>query len=121
MVFAPEPVRWSAFSPAHEQLSTSPDSPFVRVCLLQRRAPDATLTLRGLVFERVDGLGGQKRTLESAREWFACAADEFGLPLTDVDAAARERLWGRLASSHAAWLTATAGRREESDTPTPLP
>ncbi|MBR7835998.1 arylamine N-acetyltransferase [Actinospica durhamensis] len=117
MVFAPEPVHWSAFSAAHEQLSTSPDSGFVRVCLLQRRAPDATLTLRGLVYERVDGEGRQKRTLETAGEWFACAAEEFGLPLTDVDAAARERLWGRLASSHAAWLAAASGRSEESDAP----
>ena len=41
MVFAPEPVGWSAFAPAHERLSTSPDSSFVRVCVLQRRPAEA--------------------------------------------------------------------------------
>ncbi len=112
MVFAPEPVHWSAFTPAHERLSMGPDSPFKRVCVLQRRTADAALTLRGLTYQRVDGHGGQTRTLESAPEWFACAAEEFGLPLPDLDAADRERLWARLYRAHATWFAARDGRGE---------
>lgn len=112
MVFMPEPVPWSAFAPAHERLSTSPDSPFLRVCVIQRRPADAALTLRGLVYRRVDGGRGETRVLETPREWFACVAEEFGMPLTDVDGAARERLWARLEAGHAAWLAEQDGGRQ---------
>lgn len=104
MVFAPEPVAWNAFAPAHQRLSTHPDSPFRRICVLQRRIPDAALTLRGLVYRRVDAGTGQTRTLETQRAWFDCVAGEFGMPLADVDGPARRRLWARLQAGHAAWL-----------------
>jgi arylamine N-acetyltransferase len=106
MVFAPEPVHWSAFACAHERLSTSPDSPFVRVPILQRRAADAAPTLRGLVYQRVDAAGGSTRTLETPGEWFGCVAEEFGMPLADLDAAARGRLWARIHAAHDSWLAA---------------
>ena len=54
----------------------------------------------------MDGAGGVTRTLETPREYFACAAEEFGLALTDLDAAVRARLWARLQAAHAAWLAA---------------
>lgn len=108
MVFASEPVHWSAFAPVHQRLSTSPESGFVRVCVFGRRPAGAMLTLRGLAYKRVEAGGVETRTLESAAQWFGCVAEEFGTPLAELGGAERERLWARLLAAHEQW--AATGR-----------
>ena len=110
MVFAPEPVEPAAFAEAHERLSTSPDSAFVRAAVVSRRDARGADLLRGRVYYRVDGAGVSRRVLDTPAEWFALLADLFGLELPDVDGPARERLWTRVSAAHEHWL---AARRQE--------
>jgi N-hydroxyarylamine O-acetyltransferase len=112
MVFAPEPVEPAAFAEAHERLSTSPESDFVRAAVVGRRDARGADVLRGRVFYRVDGAGVSKRLLETPGEWFALLADVYGLELSDVDEAARGRLWARVSAAHERWL---AERQQAQD------
>ena len=104
MVFAPEPVETAAFAAAHQRLSTSPESDFVRSAVVGRRDARGAEVLRGRVFYRVDGAGVAKRLVETPGEWFELLADVYGLELADVDGAARERLWARVAAAHDVWM-----------------
>jgi arylamine N-acetyltransferase len=92
-----------AFSPIHEVLSTAPDSPFVRVATAQRRHARGCDILRGLILTRIGPSDRTVTVLEDRGEWFGALADTFGLPLDDVGARDRERLWSRVASAHAAF------------------
>jgi N-hydroxyarylamine O-acetyltransferase len=96
------------FAARHRYLSTSPESGFVRTCAVQRRDTGGVDSLRGCVLRRIDGAPREPRTIEARAEWFEVLADLFGLPLTDVDAAARDALWARVRRSHEAWLAARA-------------
>ena len=104
MIFAPEPVEPSAFAKAHKRLSTSPDSSFVRAAVVCRRDARGADVLRGRVNYRVDGAGVSKQLIDTSDEWYALLADVYGLALTDVDGAARERLWARVCAAHEVWL-----------------
>jgi len=96
------------FAARHLHLSTSPESGFVRACTVQRRDATGVDTLTGCVLHRA-GEGAETRTLETSAEWYATLAERFGLALTDVDDAAREALWARIAAAHEAWRAAQAG------------
>jgi N-hydroxyarylamine O-acetyltransferase len=92
------------FVARHEVLSTSPESSFVRTCSVQRRDADGVDSLRGCVLHR-DGLAGSSaRMVETPDAWFSALRDVFDLPLTDVGAADRDRLWRRVHAAHVAWL-----------------
>ena len=108
MVFTADPVRIKAFALAHKHLSTSPESSFVKALSVGRRDADGFDVLRGRVLTRNDGTGTQARTLESPTDWFACLAEVFDLPLHDVDAEARQKLWLRVSAAHEAWLVSEA-------------
>ena len=59
--------------------------------------------LRGCVLGRI-GTSSEQRPLETQAEWFAALADIFDLPLSDLDATARNALWNRVQRAHDAWL-----------------
>jgi hypothetical protein len=110
MDFRPSRATEADFTERHTQLSTSPESGFVRVCTVQRRDATGVDNLRGCVLSRVDGaMHGDKggRTLESSREWYEALADVFGLPMADATPKDRDLLWQRVRHAHDAWL---AGR-----------
>lgn len=103
MDFRAEPAEMTAFAAKHRELSTSPDSPFVRTVTVQRRDADGLDLLRGLVLTRA-GTAERRETLERPADYFAALADVFGLVLDDVGPAERAKLWDRLWADHEAWL-----------------
>lgn len=96
MDFRPAPARPEDFAAKHHELSTDPQSPFVRVITITRRDRDGVDQLRGAVFTRVDAAGRHDRTLTERAEWFAVAAEHFGLRPDDLDDAAAAALWERV-------------------------
>ncbi|MFC4115298.1 arylamine N-acetyltransferase family protein [Nonomuraea zeae] len=103
MDFGLAPTGMSAFTEMHRHLTTSPTSGFVRVATIQRRDAYGVDTLRGLQLSRI-GHGASSVTLSSARDYYAALEDIFRLPLDDVSAAEKDKLWGRLHDAHEAWL-----------------
>jgi arylamine N-acetyltransferase len=121
MRFAPEPVEQAAFAEAHERLSGSPESGFVRSLAVGRLAAAGIEVLRGRVLTRIGAGGREQRVLDTRADWFGLLADLFGLELPDVDEAGRARLWERVSAAHAAWLEAQAARPEApADAPAPV-
>ncbi|TDE42375.1 arylamine N-acetyltransferase [Nonomuraea mesophila] len=103
MDFGPAPTDMSAFVSMHDHLTTSPTSGFVRVAVVQRRDGSGVDALRGLELRRV-GTDAHTIVLDTARDYFAALADVFALPLDDVSAEEREKLWRRIHDAHEAWL-----------------
>jgi N-hydroxyarylamine O-acetyltransferase len=99
MDFRPAEATQDDFQARHNYLSTSPDSPFVRTCSVQRRDADGVDALTGCVLQRKPT--GETTTLETQDEWFEVLDDVFGLPLQDID---RDKLWRRVRTAHEAWL-----------------
>jgi N-hydroxyarylamine O-acetyltransferase len=88
---------------AHERLSTSPESGFVRTATFQRRDARGVDVLRACTLTRVEPGATRRTLLADEGEWFGALADVFGLPLPDVDAAERRALWQRVYAQHEAW------------------
>ncbi|MEU4240392.1 arylamine N-acetyltransferase [Actinoplanes sp. NPDC026619] len=99
MDFRSGSVEMPAFAERHQELSTSPESGFVRVATVQRRDAGGTDVVRGLVLTRV-GDDQRRVTLERRDDYFAALADVFGITLDDAD---RDRLWPRLVAAHERW------------------
>jgi arylamine N-acetyltransferase len=89
------------FLAKHEQLTTSPDSGFVRVAAAFRRDAAGWDVLRGCVLKRFDE-SEHTRELTSRREWFEALADVFGMTLSDVDGSRRDALWEKVRAAHEA-------------------
>ena len=106
MDFRPGRAGMDDFAARHEQLSTAPDSSFVRTCSVQRRDATGVDMLTGCVLSRVGQGGAAPLVLDTAADWYAVLHDVFGLSLADVDADERARLWRRIRSAHQAWLAA---------------
>jgi N-hydroxyarylamine O-acetyltransferase len=98
------PVALPAFTTKHEHLSTSPDSPFVRVFVMQSHRHDHTVVVRGCVLTRTDDTGSVSRDVTDPHEWFDLLAAEFDVKFDDADV--RDALWRRVSSSHQAWIEA---------------
>ena len=79
------------FAAMHEYLSTAPESPFVRMAIVQRRDEAGADVLRGLVLRRL-GSDSTETVLQSEGDWYGVLDAKFGLPLEDVGAAEREQL-----------------------------
>jgi N-hydroxyarylamine O-acetyltransferase len=109
MDFGPDTVPMVAFRERHKYLSNSPNSGFVRVLKVMRREPQTAHVLTGCILLRQDSNGRYEHTLTSPGEWFDAVADVFGMPLADVDPAARVRLWEWLRTSHDAWVATQQG------------
>lgn len=107
MDFGMEPADISEFAGMHRRLTTSPESGFVRVATVQRRDAYGVDTLRGLVLTRL-GNNAHSVTLGSARDYYAALADVFLLPLDDVSAGEKDKLWRRLSEAHESWLAGGA-------------
>jgi arylamine N-acetyltransferase len=88
---------------AHERLSTSPESGFVRTATFQRRRGGGLDVMRARTLSRVEGGATRTRVLADEGEWFGTLADVFGMDLADVDAAERRALWERVCAQHEAW------------------
>jgi N-hydroxyarylamine O-acetyltransferase len=99
MDFRAEPAEIADFAAMHEYLSTAPESPFVRVSVVQRRDSSGADVLRGITLTRL-GDPTPATVLRARVEWYEALADLFGLTLEDVDATERERLWKRLLAAH---------------------
>ncbi|WP_188191371.1 arylamine N-acetyltransferase family protein [Nonomuraea sp. SYSU D8015] len=108
MDFSPESADISAFEEMHRHLTTSPTSGFVRVASVARRDASGVDLLRGLVLSRV-GTGAHSVTIDTARDYYAALADVFHLPLDDVSAPEKDKLWRRLHEAHEAFLAGGDG------------
>ena len=106
MDFRPGRATTADFAARHAFLSESPDSPFVRICSVQRRDAAGVDNLTGCMLHRIDDGDPAPRSLDTRAEWFEALADLFDLPLTDVGAREREALWARVRAAHEAWLAA---------------
>jgi arylamine N-acetyltransferase len=105
MDFSLAPAHWTDFLPRHAELSTSPDSAFVRTLQIYRRYRQGTEFMLGCVLYRVEGRAPKSaRELTSPTEWFEAATEVFGLDLSGLSAEDRERLWRRIHETHAARL-----------------
>jgi N-hydroxyarylamine O-acetyltransferase len=105
MDFRPARATVADFQARHEYLSTSPESGFVRTCAVQRRDAGGVDMLTGCVLSRPGDPACDRRTIETRREWFEMLGDVFDLPLHDLAATDRERLWRRVRTAHEAWLS----------------
>ena len=94
---------------AHERLSTSTESRFVRTATCQRRHAGGVDVLRARSLSRVERAATRTTLLADEGEWFAALADVFGLHLADVDAAERRALWERVCAQHEVWAAAQDG------------
>lgn len=109
MDFPPGPADIGEFAERHHHLSTSPESSFVRTCCVMRRDGGGLDVLTGRVLRRLD-TDNRARTLDTQGEWFDVLADVFGLPLTDLDAAARDALWTRVGRAHERYLSESSSQ-----------
>ena len=101
---APAPT--AEVAAAHERLSTSPESGFVRTATFQRRHARHVDVLRACRLSRVERDATRATLLEDEGAWFAALADVFGHDLAAVGAAERRTLWERVYAQHEAWAAA---------------
>ena len=106
--FRPGPATVEDFAERHGILSTSPSSPFVTTCSVQRRDARGVDKLTGCVLQRVAAKQPKPCILDSRSAWFAVLHEVFDLPLDDLDATERSALWTRVRAAHDAWLARTA-------------
>ncbi len=109
MTFSTDPARIEDFSQKHRELSTSPESRFVKTVTVQRRDHDGVDVLRGLVLRRVGDTPSSVELL-TASEWFTALDDVFGLPLHHLPEAAKATLWASAESAHHRWKDMQANR-----------
>jgi N-hydroxyarylamine O-acetyltransferase len=107
MDFRSEPARMSEFQEKHSELSTSPDSSFVRVAMVARRDSTGADVLRGLTLTRI-GAEPSRFVLDRSGAYFDALADIFGIVLSSED---RAVLWPRVAGAHEQWV------RTQAETP----
>lgn len=100
MDFGMEPTGMEAFAAKHHELSTSPESGFVRVATVQRRDAAGTDSLRGLALSRV-GDRDESMILTTRRDYAEALADVFGLRFGEGDL---ETLWSRVHAAHEQWM-----------------
>jgi N-hydroxyarylamine O-acetyltransferase len=103
MDFRPGTATMSGFEAKHHELSTSPDSGFVRVTVVQRRDATGFDTLRGLTLSREPGT---RATLETPSEWWSALADVFGIPPAAFAPDERDRLFRQAVAQHEAYQAA---------------
>jgi N-hydroxyarylamine O-acetyltransferase len=102
MTFNTEPTEMASFANRHIELSTSPQSRFVRTVTVQRRDATGADILRGLVLKRV-GEQPASTELSAADEWFGALSDVFNLPLNHLSRDTRSQLWDRVNDAHNRW------------------
>ncbi|MEV0484423.1 arylamine N-acetyltransferase [Streptomyces sp. NPDC050508] len=103
MDFESRTAEVSEFQARHEYMCTSPDSEFVRTCVVRRRDASGIDSLLGCVLRRT-GTGSFNRVLDNSADWYGALADVFGLTPADLGPDDRDRLWRRVHSAHEAWM-----------------
>jgi arylamine N-acetyltransferase len=84
----------------HERLQSSPDSSFVKTLVAFRRRATGVDFLRGRVLK----VGDSTTHLDTQTDWYTCLADQFNLPLSDVDDQRKALLWEKVSKAHEKWL-----------------
>ena len=90
---------------AHRHLSTSPDSPFRRVLVVQRRDGTTTLTVRGCMVHEVTASTSTTTEVATYADWRA-ALDRLAVSVADVTEDEWAALWTRTRAGHEAWTAA---------------
>ncbi|MGW6981487.1 arylamine N-acetyltransferase family protein [Streptomyces sp. NPDC054932] len=102
MDFSLAPAGPGDFTAWHRQLSTSPESGFVRTVSVMRRDPHGVDAIEGCILSRTDAAGRTERELDTAGDWFGALGDVFGLTLDDTTTAERTALWTDVHARHQA-------------------
>lgn len=103
MAWLAAPTAMAAFEARNHDLSTSPESGFVKILSVQRRGPAHADILRGLFLLRV-GDDSEQRVLESKRELADALGDIFGFDVPDFPGDALDALWRRTSTAHEAFV-----------------
>jgi arylamine N-acetyltransferase len=104
MAWRAAPADIAVFQPRNVELSTSPESGFVRILSVQRRGPMHADVLRGLFLIRLERETTQ-RTLESERELADALGDVFGFDVPDFPGDRLDDLWRRTSAAHEAFVS----------------
>ncbi|WP_084216317.1 arylamine N-acetyltransferase family protein [Pseudonocardia spinosispora] len=100
MDFDVTPARLADFAGMHDHLSTSPESSFVKTCVIIRRGGARIDTLRAKTLSQRTRHTSSMTILNSQSDWFAALNDIFGIPMTDLSRVEREQLWRRVSMQH---------------------
>src|SRR5439155_5874582 len=101
--FTTVPRALDDFAPHHARLSTSPESSFVKLLVVQQARRDHVATLRGALLTRSGPAGRETRELTGTADFAALLADDFGIRLDGLDV---RRLWAGARAQTDAWLAA---------------
>jgi arylamine N-acetyltransferase len=107
MAWRSPPATMDAFAARNRELSTSPESGFVKFLTVQRRDAHGVDIMRGLTLLRI-GTGAHKTTVQSRDELVDVLDRRFGLDVATLDPRTLDALWSRLHAAHRAWLAARA-------------
>lgn len=99
------------FEAQHQQLSTSPESGFVRVAMAERRDATGVDVVRGLVLSRIETGSRTDEQVTDRSAWFGLLAERFALPLRELAPEGRDRLWGHVLAAHRRWEQQQAAPR----------
>lgn len=111
---AAEPAGPDDFTEMSQWLSTSPESPFVRVAVAQCRDRGGVDIVRGCMLTRIDAAGKQTTILNDRGDWFRVLRERFGLGFAEYDPDTRDELWHRVRAQHAEY---EASRAQHPPTP----
>lgn len=103
MDFRPEEATPDDLRDQHERLQAAPDSNFVKVLVAFRRHAVGVDFLRGRVLKTL-GHNESTTELDNKDDWYACLADQFNLPLSDVDDSRKSVLWEKVTKAHEVFL-----------------
>lgn len=101
MAWLAAPTDMAAFAPRHVELSTSPESPFVRFLIAQRRHADGADILKGLELTR-RGRAEAASLIGGRDELVNVLLEVFGVDLRTCEIAALDSLWERALAADAA-------------------
>ena len=87
----------------NSQLSTSPDSGFVRIGMAQCRDETGIDVTRGLTVIRVGTTTHSNEPLTNRVEWFAALREFCGLHFDATPPEILDRLWQRTLANHRSW------------------
>ncbi|MBU5442481.1 arylamine N-acetyltransferase [Paenibacillus sp. MSJ-34] len=100
----PEAVQnMDEFIPKHHYLSSSPDSAWINLLLVQNRHKTGSNELRGCVYNRRDERGLIKNEITNRSEWFELLSDVFGEPLNHFSKHEKDGLWTKVLKTHEEW------------------
>jgi arylamine N-acetyltransferase len=97
----------AGFTDAHAHLSTSPQSPFVRYLLAQRRDAAGLDKLISCTLIRLEGAEVGRTVLGTPAELFEALAGVFRLGLDDIGPDGRAELWRRARAAQDEWDRST--------------